>query len=137
MERKRKIRRRWLRRLGGRPRWARGSRRLGGEGEEAAEVLREKAARVLRVTEEEVSEGKGRGEDARIKGDVASAASWPHLLIFYMFNKRAGHQNCQNDGLGSLRFSEIPSVNLKSLYNTMFFSMLQHKVKWTQLVSER
>mgnify|MGYP006951660176 CR=1 FL=1 len=72
MERKRKIRRRWLRRLGGRPRWARGSRRLGGEGEEAAEVLQEKAARVLPVREEEVSEGKGRGEDAalgrRIKG---------------------------------------------------------------------
>lgn len=63
-ERKRKRRRRRLRRLGGRPRWARGSRRLGGEREEAAEVLREKAARDLRAREEEVSEGKGRGEDA-------------------------------------------------------------------------
>ena len=53
-------------------------------------MLQDKAARVLRVREEEASEGKGRGEDAvlgrQIKGDVATAASWAQSLVLYMFN---------------------------------------------------
>ena len=44
----------------GRRRRRSGGEQLGGEREEAAEVLREKAARDLRAREEEASEGKGR-----------------------------------------------------------------------------